>query len=901
MFRLIIYAIGAAALLWIASTVWNTGAAMGILPPLNIILGAANNTRVVGVLLGLLFLLFVAPRLFRAFAGLLALPLRIGAWVWDRAVRLFLHAPISRLPNHIRPAGVDGWLARRTAHASNELLRGDRRAYAEHNWSKDKYPTLYQDIPADVRRSVVWDGRVLGGYSVTWLAWRHVSAEVVAGLTRAGMKVGLRAAAVTALLGVLWVLASVLFGEAQFPDDVGYPSWSEGVAIMPRVCWYVLAVLDFIVYAASSLGLVVIGAVLLAPAFAFFATWRGVHQWWAQASEALATPTRDSLVVYKHKADIREAEYTAYVRQVDRAIQLQAEGQPIIAVGKAMGVLRARGDMEAPAQGQAVCLDGDSIRQHTLILGGTGAGKTRLAVRPLFDRIMGASWGKGHRIGAYVTDGKGTLWMDLQKSTALKGRKDVVVVGTGTGQAAMDPLRGMSPLEVATTLKAVSGQVAGTPTDAFWPESASLLILHAATIAQVLNEDEETVTSPAWENAHPWSLVGLAALATSEAAQQAALSRIETLGELVTEDVEAAKAAKDAGTPVPALKVDAVVAKLMQSDAVNASTEWLRDVWAKMAKETQSGIIANVNIILGKLTGAGELRDRFCTGYAPDGVQVVDIDHALNGGIIMVAVGETEWGMVGKVVSVWLKTRLYIGARKRLQANPAACRSTSCALFADEWQMLATTGPDSDASFWNVARETGVFLVAATQSLAALKQVLGDEATANLVNLLRTKIVLKTEEVSTLDYCIKLAGESLRGVVTEDAFYETQGQRELERPDKAPAPDLGERVKVGRLLPTYPRMSTTSTRPIAVLDSRFFHRNSVVAPKGGGDGSGSLGAMQAAYWRQEDKERETRGAGLQYRPKLSTDELLLGSGLAFAIVQRAGCDRSDIIDLYANA
>jgi hypothetical protein len=274
----------------------------------------------------------------------------------------------------------------------------------------------------------------------------------------------------------------------------------------------------------------------------------------------------------------------------------------------------------------------------------------------------------------------------------------------------------------------------------------------------------------------------------------------------------------------------------------------------------------------------------------------VDIRHALDGGIIMVAVGETEWGMVGKVISVWLKTRLYIEARKRLQSAPEACRNTSCAMFADEWQMLATTGPDSDGTFWNVARETGVFLIAATQSLAALKQVLGDEPTANIVNLLRTKIVLKTEETGTLDYCIKLAGETMRGIVTEEDFYETQGQRELQVPDIAPAPTTSERVTLGRILPTIPRMTTNPPRKIVGLDRRFIPRPRLI---GGGQQSedSRISAEQAAFWRQEDKEREAKGSGLQYRPKLTMDELLLGSGLAFAIVQRAGGDRSDIIDL----
>lgn len=884
--------------LWFRLPLLRGAYSMGLLP-----LSAANVALAVGS-----YLVWVVPIL------IVLLVLRIGGRVRSVVSGLLLPRPISRLLDRITPERADRWLAKRSKGSTSPLLNGSREAFARSAWPAARYPTLYRSIPADVRRSVVWDGRLLGGSPVTWLAWRHVSADMVPQVVRAGGRIGVRAAVIVALLGAVAVLLSLpgsqLFAFQSWP----YPSWSEGLSIWPRVGWGITMALEFtvslvmlIVSTLKNLGLVLLGALLLAPAFMFFATWRGFHAWWSRASQALATPTRDSLVVFKNKADIRDAEYLAYTRQVERAVQLQQEGQPTIALGRAMGVFRARGDMEAPDKGQEVCLDGDSIRQHMLILGGTGAGKTRLVVKPLFRRILSADWGQGHRIGAYVTDGKGTLWQDLQNSPVIAYRTDKVVVGTGPGQVAIDPLKGMTPLEVATTLRAVGGQVAGKPSDDFWPESASLLIMHAATIAEVLDLDEDTLAGQAWSNYRPWSLLGIGLLATSKTAVTAAIVRVREICVMGSEDADQVQqlraAARAAGQDEDQAEAGYVrrltprMLRLVGDDALATSVEWFEGAWASMAGETQGSITANVNIILGKLGGAGELRDRFCTGLYPD---VVDINHALDGGILMIAVGETEWGMVGKVISVWLKTRLYIAARKRLQSDPAACRNTSCAVFADEWQMLATTGPDSDASFWNIARETGVFLCAATQSLAALKQVLGDDATANIVNLLRTKVILKTEEVSTLDYCIKLAGQTMRGIITENAFYETQGQREIEMPDVAPAPDLGEAISIRRIMPVYPRMTTSSTRPVKLVDSRFYKRmgrGSLFGGNGAGSADGALGAEQQAFWRQEDKEKEVLGGGISHQPKITTDELLLGAGLAFVVVQRAGCDRSDIVDL----
>ena len=68
-----------------------------------------------------------------------------------------------------------------------------------------------------------------------------------------------------------------------------------------------------------------------------------------------------------------------------------------------------------------------------------------------------------------------------------------------------------------------------------------------------------------------------------------------------------------------------------------------------------------------------------------------------------------------------------------------------------------------------------------------------------------------------------------------------------------------------------------------------------------GQEASAISSEQSAYWRQEDKSKEALTSGLTWRPKVEQDELLLGSGFAFAIIQRAGCDRADIIDLKSAA
>lgn len=755
-----------------------------------------------------------------------------------------------------------GFLHRRFAGNADPILSGDRLAAAKASWPQSRWPTLYQDIPADIRRPVVWDGRLLGGASVTWLAWHHFTPEVLS----AAIESGGRAAKKLALIVFLILSATIVLRTWQWSGTTPYPAWASEIgAWSPIVSWYALRVLEAAFIGGSGILMAAGLALLMFPAAWFFATWRALKAWWVVASEPLRTPTRDALLIFKAKADIRSSEYRAYARQVVVATDPNLSGNaPVLTVGKATGVLRARGDMESPSPGQMVALDGESIRQHVLCLGATGAGKTRLFIRPMVDRIMAADWGQGHRIGAYVTDGKGTLWRDVRKSVV--HRDDVVVVGTEEGHFGVDLLAGMTPLEVATTFKAVSGQVAGKPADDFWPESASGLIMHAAAIAAVLDEDEETLE--AWGDLRPYSLLGLARLATDEQAQQAACSRIDALVEATPDEVSAAL-------------YNAVPQAL-------ESVIWLRGTWLPMATETRSGIVANVNVVLGKLSGARALADRFFKGTWP---RVSSIEHALNGGVLMVGIGETEWGMAGKIVNVWLKTRLYVAARKRLITDPKACQTSSCALIADEFQMLVTSGQDSDTTFWNIARETGVFLIAATQSIAALHQVLGHDQTANIVNLLRSKVILKTEEISTIEYVRKLVGELPRAWEAEPEFFATQGARELQQPDRTPA--LPEARLSQAVFPTVPRLATTSMRDAVSLDPRFLIKRTL------GDGTQGIASEQSAAWRAEDKGKDALVSGLQWRPKIESDELLLGSDFAFAIVQRAGGDRADIIDLQA--
>ncbi|WP_425624931.1 type IV secretory system conjugative DNA transfer family protein [Agrobacterium radiobacter] len=776
------------------------------------------------------------------------------------------------------------WLVRRSdlffSRHGDPLLNGNLLAYAEEKYPRDKFPTAWEDIPDDVRHELVWDGRLLNGDRVAELAKAKITDEVVGqALARSGIHALALTLIVASIPMYLYAIDSGRGIGGLLGGHTPFPSWAwDNGAMLPVASWVLLTVLErvmFLVQLSITTGLLF----LAFPLFWFFAFAAAMNSAWNSASAPYRVATRDSEVFWKSNILTRQNQYKAYCREVENACY-RLKDQPIIPVGEATGLIRGRGDMEAPDRGTIVSFDGESIRQHALILGGTGSGKTRLVIRPLFERLMNAAWGPGHKIGAYVTDGKGTLWKDLAPVVA--HRDDIAILGTAEGQFGLDLCQGMSPLEISTTFKAVAGQLQGASKEDFWPESASLLLMHSATLARALQLSE--AVCEIWKDKRscmPYSLIGIAQIASNTNLMLQCFDDFSKMAAIL-DDEEA-----------NGVVVDPEITTVMA--AADKSIEWLNGSHMKQGDNTRGSVVANVSSVLGKLSGAPDITERFCSGAYK---KMVDVDHALKGGILFIAVGETEHGMAGKVVTCWLKTRLYIMARRRLIDDPEGCENTSCALIADEYQMLATIGPDSCATFFNIARQTGVFMVAATQSVAALNQAIGEHATANLMNLLRSKIILKTEERSTLEYAKALAGEVARGWEYEPGFYATQAIRQLEYgASRKPVVSVG---GFEGLFPAHFEASTAQQLPYSSAHlAAMWARASNPVGNGTvdtGDGGESQNMQQMAS-REEDQNRQSFVGSLQMRPKIDTDELLVGSGMAFAIIQRAGGDRMDVIDL----
>ncbi|WP_085034970.1 TraM recognition domain-containing protein [Ensifer aridi] len=762
-------------------------------------------------------------------------------------------------------------LERQYSQHGNPLLRGDLFEYAKAAYPQRQYPTAWTDMPDDIRRPLIWDGKLLNGADVAELVKAEVKERDIA---RTFVLAGRRAVVVSILLivALFWPLSEYygdLFSYAESRAFGGYdgslleyPQWAEDAGAWgPIISWYAL---DFIASCWSAFVTVlvfVVPIILLIPVIWTFAFAGATQNLWDGLAAPLRAATRDSRMFWKANTMFRQLQYTAYCRQVDDANNYLKD-KPVIAVGRAMGVSRSRGDNEAPVEDQIVCFDGESLRQHTMILGGTGEGKTRMVIKPLVKGVVEADW-KDHKMGAYITDGKGNLWQDLQHLFAHR-KSDIRILGTDQGHQGLDLMAGMTPLQVSTTFATINKQLGDAGTDNYWPKAAALLLMNVAMVAQALDMHEKTRNE--WideKNFRPYSILALSHIAASEPEMRDCIAKVH---EIVRE-------VRSEGKPSP--EFEAVL-----EDAMDAA-DYLEDAFLEsLAKETRGSIVSHITNTIGFFKGHRGLSDRFCRGTYTD---VVDVDYALQGGIIMVAIGPTKHGVVGHIVANWLKTRLYTLANRRLIDDPAACESTSCMMVADEFQLLAVAGDDecSDTQFWSTSRQTGLFLISASQSLAALKQKMGETGMAAFVNLMRSKIVMKVEEIASLEYVMKISGQANRGQEYEVGFYATQALREKALGNVG-RKRFGLSLRNGFL----PQKFSASTFPGDAFNRQYpLERDRK-----------TFDADRAIMFRKEDKEREAM-MGVTHGSKFDFDELLVGKNLAWAMIQRAGCDRTDIIDL----
>lgn len=627
--------------------------------------------------------------------------------------------------------------------------------------------------------------------------------------------------------------------------------------------------------------------------------------------------TKDSVVRHAYRAEEREMVRASYLDQIKTTTTFDAD-TPLIELGEATGIFSFRGVLACLQPKQKFKYSLNDMSQHTLLLGGTGSGKTRNVIIPLFNQLLALRAkaiikGDKSQISFYCSDGKAVLWNDIKAAAERAGQgDDVRIIGCNTrlGEYGLDLIDGVEPALVADIIYYIVSQATGgSGGDDFWPKMANEIIKYAAIIARAYEHTKAGLALVQQTGERIYSLSFIYTLIVNKPMMDAAIEAINNeTAALENQNVEAL-----------------AIANFLDSELTYAINQIRSDAWETLAPQTKTGIIANITKIMSPFATNRALRENFASGKKG---RLMSISECW-GNIVVVNLSSLEYGDAGRLINVFLKTLLYIEARKREMLDPKIGLKEKMFCIFDEFQDILSTSQAgmSDSTFWQVARSTGVVGFFATQSLSTLYQAFAPGATGkpvageNFVTQCRNKIILNVEDETTVDYCIKLSGETLRGYVTEGRFESHE----------AAVKSLG--YDPLNTLPV--RMGDSREKYFQAIRESFWHFMGAAAALDkntyvqnpfeidfklfGGDttknfdiglhdsvtelgeqmGIGS-GGYQSMIIRAEEKNQGFFESGNHLAPVLTVSDITnLGRGHAFVYIQRGGVARMDIMKLAA--
>lgn len=884
---------------------------------------------------GLFFVINLFPAVFLWVLGIIAIPLwrlmdrvvgfllrripidaMFARWV-DRLGQVLLPKPKSAraaTPGAmVKTEKADGGgelAAAQTATAATDsvptlLLRGQRRAVSESMWPAEWFPDLYRDVPPDVLRPPYDDGRLIGGLRLHWLADRYMTEAALRGAVRIGVNTALLAFVGIVVLFVFMIAGAIAqqFGQMS-GGDMPVEQWPDQAPILIPTSWKFTAAMSVLGPALlKTLGSVttfIPGTAVSCIGIGLLVVLLVLRTWQATKAAPYEWQSKDADVRWAFRTETRDLVRATYRRQVKQATERLKDAATFF-VGRATGMLRARGDLSAPLPGQQLCLDQESLFQHLLTFGGTGEGKTTALIKPLVRQIL-----RQPSFGMYVCDAKGVLWQDIiNVAKTERPGGDLIVIGTGPDQFGVDLLAGLNATQVAGTLRSVMAQVSGSGSggDAFWPDMAATVLRNVLSVARAYGMTEQGKTAVQKTGAVPYSLWW-----AYQAVLNAAVMTEATNG--LREWIAKANDTLRPNPNAPEHEALRALYRYITSREVYDSIAYLEGTWRDMAPQTKSGIVAKVTQLLDGFAGAQVLRERFACGNPKNTIAIAE---ALKGKVVLNALSSMEDGLPARVVSILLKTNLYREARNR-EANfrrglsPTPPQSQPCIVVMDEVQELVTADVSSglsDATFWNVARSTGVAGIFATQTVAALYQAIGKESATNFMQQARSKVFFRTEDQETVEYACWCAGRYERNRVFDDGHRESieyrgliDGWSPLEPFDEQEGPTGGARVffdaAKSLLAPDRLAIGTAQAQSAYGADSRF-----ILDTTSGETGNfAQIQSMQSAIWRAEDLERDFRKSGNDLADAVAQSDLIhMGRWHAFAHLQRAGAVRQDIIQV----
>jgi hypothetical protein len=519
----------------------------------------------------------------------------------------------------------------------------------------------------------------------------------------------------------------------------------------------------------------------------------------------LHLPAKEVKVEYEKRLGEKKAFLDSRKDQLDEAKRVSH--QPLINIGVSTGLTRSRGFSSGLEEDVTYRLPMTNLFQNTIVLGGTGSGKTATVLLPIIRQVFRfKALGQLKEMGWYVTDSKGVLWEDVL-SVAIQegfGAENVIVIGSAPGNYGCNITKGILPVQLTNWIDTIA-KMSGRQSEGgsgFYKAMSSYWGTQFANIAWAYSHSIPGAAYQQRTGSDPYCLKFIFELATND----------EFLDEVIME----IQGEINGGRMVSDVVANADLIESMRL----VNTKW-QDL--EKAKETKTNIQATLISDLGPLLSNGQMSRLFFEGrdnlvvvdehgqeilgddgypifIENQGISYADVDFCFQGKGVCINVSSERDGEAGSCVLKMLASRFRIlsGDREVMwksvtEANKRSPdynpeddlipQDYSVLFIGDEYQDIAMKGgtklPVGDDAYWNKSRSKGVIGLIATQSISSIEQFMGNEATTNMLLQFRNKILLQTEDTKTISYFVELGGKTMRMQTFGKGYFERQAMREL--------------------------------------------------------------------------------------------------------------------------
>jgi hypothetical protein len=403
----------------------------------------------------------------------------------------------------------------------------------------------------------------------------------------------------------------------------------------------------------------------------------------------------------------------------------KGERAPLVfPLGKATGVLRKLGAESGIARGQAVRFVGEDINRDVFAVGGKGEGKTTGVLNPiLYESLL-------QDCGALIFNVKGDYDQVAVKLAERAGRV-ATRIGFGPDARQINLLSGMSPEMCGTFMSSLLLLIGNKEANAvFWNQQAAIVT--------------RAVLGMLYYIPYFYSFPGFYRYLFVKADRLAMEQRIEDLVEQLL------RAATQTSSEADRRELFGHVRYIEGCRLEIRNFE-------KQTDQIRSGVHGQLNQILSS-TVVPELEQAyFNTSLDTPGFSFEDLYE--KGDVIIVNCPIQDYGLAASAIMCFMKLRFYVTMEQR-RMRPGANQTRQVGLHCDEHHEIAAASKSglSDPVFVAKSRDTGTFCVFATQSISALNDRIGHDATKAFLANVRQKFMLRNEDKDTIEDMLWLLG-----------------------------------------------------------------------------------------------------------------------------------------------